>query len=198
MRPIVIGLVVLLFAMSATSAMASAPRTWEVQLTAGLSGAGETRPGGGRCWALGIAKPVRRALSVGAGLEWHEFEASRGSTDFEEPYLYERSRLLAAVATARLQMPAPTGLLPFALAEGGAGHLRLGDLRWTLNSPRTVPGRAGLVWIAGAGVGLRLALPAGWPALEASLRGGAWSSPVPMFEYTHRATYGKALFTAAW
>lgn len=194
-NPIAGGLIALLLAATATAAE---PRAWELQAGTGPSEADVLQLSRGHCWSLGIATPVRPGLWVGAGAEWHEFRSGRGSTMTLEPYVYERSRVVAGLANVRVQAPVRTGLVPYALVECGAGRASLADLRWTLNDPRTEPRRAGFVWVAGAGVGLRLALPPGWPELDASLRGGVWSSPVPLFRASHRTGYTALRLSVAW
>jgi hypothetical protein len=191
--------VLLLAASSATAG----EREWVLQAGAGLSGAEDYVLVGGRSLSLGLATPVRSWLVVEAKAAWHEFPAGTGTTDWNGVFQFDRSRVIAATLNSRFQIPVRSGLSPYAVLEAGAGGASLSEVRWIYELPRVSPGKSGLVWITGAGLGMRLVLPRAWPDFDASIRGGYWTSPSIVFrdgygDEGHRASYAELRLACAF
>ena len=187
----------------AASVATAGEREWDMRAAAGRSGAEDYVLVGGKSLILGLATPVRSWLVVEANAAWHEFPPGMGTTESNGVFEFDRSRVIAATLGSRFQIPVRSGLSPYAVFEVGAGGASLSEMRWSFESTGTRPGRAGLVWITGAGLGLRLVLPGAWPDFDASFRGGYWTSPSIVFrdgygEDGHQASYAELWLACAF
>lgn len=182
----------------AASLAAADDREWVVQAGAAVCGADDFVLVGGRSIALGVATPVEPWLLVGAEGAWQEFRPGIGTTESNGVFNYDRSTVISGTLNARFQVPVHSGPSAYSLLEAGIGHASLSELRWVFETTGISPSRTGAFWITGAGLGLRFVLPRDWPELDASIRGGYWTSPSFEFQSGHRASYGQLRLACAF